>query len=107
MSGHKRMIPYSLEDIIRVLGTKKDLLLKNYGVVDLAVFGSYAKDEQNKDSDVDIYVELKKESKTFDNFMDLKFFLEELLSDKKVDLVIKEAIRPELKPHILQKAVNV
>ena len=39
--------------------------------------------------------------KTFDNYMDLKFFLEDLFNCK-VDLVIVETIKPELKSHILE-----
>lgn len=107
MPGQKKSIPHTLSDIIRVLGTQKKLLLHKFGVLDLAVFGSYAKEQQNKNSDIDIYVQLEKKSKTFDNFMDLRFYLEELLPGKKVDLVIKDSIRPELKPHILQEAISV
>ncbi len=51
-------------------------------------------------SDIDILVEFEKDKKTFDNYMDLKFFLEDLFKCK-VDLVIAEAIKPDLKPYIL------
>lgn len=74
---------------------KKDLVWKKIGL-----FGSYIKDEQKTGSDIDILVEFEKDQKTFDHYMDLKFFLENLFN-LKVDLVISEAIKPDLKPYIL------
>jgi len=95
-----------LAEILGLLTRKKKSLYKNFGVIDIAVFGSYAKNEQKKESDVDIYVRLKKEFKTFDNFMELRFFLEEILG-RKVDLVTKEAIREEMQSRIFSEAINV
>ena len=46
-------------------------------------------------------VEFEKGKKTFDNYMELKFFLEDLFNCK-VDLVILESIKSDLKPHILR-----
>jgi len=74
--------------------------IKQYGVKRIGLFGSYAKDEQKKESDIDILVEFEEGKKTFDNYMDLKFFLEDLFQCK-VDLVIKESIKPSLRKYIL------
>lgn len=74
--------------------------IRGYGVERIGVFGSYVRGEQRDGSDVDILVEFERGKKTFDNYMDLKFFLEDLLSCG-VDLVISEAIKPRLKPYIL------
>ncbi len=52
-------------------------------------------------------MELRKEFKTFDNFMDLKFYLEGLLENRKVDLVTKESIREEFRPGIFEEAVHI
>jgi predicted nucleotidyltransferase len=98
---------FSLNEVLKILSSKKKFLSKAFGVTDLAVFGSYAKNEQNDNSDIDIYVGMKNDFKTFDNFMDLKFFLEEILINKKVDLVTKESIREEFKTKVLMEAVNV
>ncbi|MFH1728992.1 MAG: nucleotidyltransferase family protein [Pseudomonadota bacterium] len=89
-----------LDDILKIL---KDNLneINNYGVIKLGVFGSFVKNTFSHDSDIDIVVQFKKGSKTFDNFMDLKFYLEKILN-KKVDLVILEAIKPDLKDEILK-----
>ena len=78
--------------------------LDEFGVKSLSVFGSVARDEAKADSDVDILVEFDGQV-TFDRFMDTKFFLEDLLGAK-VDLVMQDAIRPRLKPYIMQDLVH-
>ncbi len=95
----------NLKKVLKILKDNKLILLKDYGVVDVAVFGSLVRNEQKKKSDIDILVDLKNKFKTFDNFMELKFFLEKITS-KKIDLVVKESIRKELKPFILKEAVH-
>jgi predicted nucleotidyltransferase len=68
------------------------------GVKSMAIFGSVARDEARPDSDVDILVEFL-EPATFNGYMDLKFFLEDLLG-RPVDLVTRKSIRPRLKTRI-------
>jgi hypothetical protein len=63
--------------------------LKKYGVKQIGLFGSFATGKNTNNSDIDILVEFKVGEKTFDNYMDLKFFLEDKLK-RKVDLVIKK-----------------
>ena len=74
--------------------------LHHYGVKRIGLFGSFLDNTNTYDSDVDILVEFKKGKKSFDNYMDLKFFLEELF-DRDVDLVIKDAVKKALKSRIL------
>jgi predicted nucleotidyltransferase len=94
-----------IKDILNILKANKKALYEIYGVTDIAVFGSYARNANKEKSDIDIFVELKARFRTFDNFMDLKFYLQKLTS-KKIDLVIKSSIRKELKPSILKEAVH-
>lgn len=75
-------------------------ILKKYGVKRIGIFGSYLRNEQKPTSDVDILIEFEKGKITFDNYMDLKFFLEDQFKCK-VDLVMQEAIKPDLKPYIM------
>lgn len=75
-------------------------ILKRQGVTKAALFGSAARGEMKKKSDVDILVKLKKGKSLFD-FVGLKLELEEKL-DKKVDLVSYGAIKPRLKKIILK-----
>jgi len=74
------------EDILRLLKEKKEFIEKTYSVNKIGLFGSYAKDKQTEDSDIDIYVEFNK--KTFDNIAGLWNFLEKLYR-KKIDLIHK------------------
>jgi len=75
--------------------------IKKFGIKSIGLFGSYAKDKQKKESDIDLLIEFEKGKKTFDNYMDLKFYLEDLF-DCNVDLVVKEALKVDLKPYILK-----
>ena len=94
-----------INDILNILKDNKKSLSEKYGVTDIAIFGSYVRNEHKGRSDIDIFVELKPRFRTFDNFMDLKFFLQKITA-KKIDLVIKNSIRKELKPTILREAVH-
>lgn len=71
--------------------------IKKYGVKEIGLFGSYVRNEQKSESDIDILVGFERGKKTFDNYMDLKFFLEDLFN-RKIDLVV---IKPDLKQYIL------
>lgn len=88
------------ESIMKKLEEHRDKL-KRYGVKRIGLFGSFVRSEQTPGSDIDVLVEFERGEKTFDNYMDLKFFLEELFACK-VDLVVKEAIKPALKESILE-----
>ena len=75
--------------------------IQQYGVRRIGLFGSYRTNNQNQKSDIDILVEFKRGKKTFDNYMELKFFLEQIFG-RPVDLVVKEAVKLELKTSILK-----
>lgn len=75
------------------------------GVKSLALFGSVARGEASPESDVDILVEFEGRA-TFDRFMDTKYYLEEVLGCR-VDLVVPDAIKPRMKPSIMQDLVYV
>jgi hypothetical protein len=85
------------EDNIGNTLLKHRRLLKKYTVLRIGLFGSQAKGNQKKLSDIDFIVEFTKPS--FDNFMDLLFSLESIFG-KKVDLITKGNISPYIIPHI-------
>jgi len=89
------------EEILKKILANKEKV-RQFKVKKLGLFGSYARGDENQTSDIDILVEFNQ--KSFDNYMDLKFFLEELFNSK-IDLVITDAIKPRLKPIILKEAV--
>ena len=76
----------STNEILEFLKQEKQNLNKEFGVIDIAVFGSFAKNENINSSDVDILVEFDKIS--FDKYIKLKIFLEKKFSIN-VDLVRK------------------
>lgn len=91
-------------DALGILREHENVMIERFGVKKVGVFGSFAKGEERIDSDVDILVEFKEGQKTFGNYMELKFYLEELFG-RKVDLVIENAIKPRLREQILKEAV--
>ena len=93
------------EEILRLLREHKDELRKRFGVKSLAVFGSVARGEAGPESDVDILVEFES-SPGFDGYMALKFYLEDLLG-RKVDLVMKNALKPWARDVVLREKVDV
>ncbi len=90
------------DDILEAVDANRSRL-SALGVLELALFGSHARGDARPDSDVDFLVEL--EEKSFDRYMDLREFLEEIL-DRKVDLVLKSAIKARLRERILSEAVR-
>ena len=91
-------------DALRILREHENVMIERFGVKKVGVFGSFAKGEEHRGSDVDILVEFKEGQKTFGNYMELKFYLEELFG-REVDLVIETAIKPRLRGQILKEAV--
>ena len=80
--------------------------LRSLGVRRIGLFGSFVRGEQTPDSDIDLLVEFEQGRKTFDSFMELCFFLEEVLQHK-TELVTVESLSPYIGPHILKEVEYV
>ncbi len=89
------------EEILETIEANRGKI-RGFGVKKLGIFGSFARDEAVADSDLDFIVEFEK--KTFDSYMDLKFFLEDLF-DCRVDLVLSDKIKPRIKTPILKATI--
>jgi predicted nucleotidyltransferase len=76
--------------------------MKRLGVRRYGLFGSFVREQHTELSDVDLLVEFEAGQKTFDNFIQLAFFLEELLG-RKVELVTPESLSPYIGPRILEE----
>jgi predicted nucleotidyltransferase len=64
--------------------------IKSFGVKDLNLFGSFAGNKEiNDNSDIDLLVDFEEGKKTYDNFMDLNFFLEEI-TGRKVEILTRQ-----------------
>lgn len=90
---------------LQLLTDSKPELQARYGVTELALFGSTARDAATSDSDVDILVAFDGPA-TSTRYFGVQFYLEDLL-DCSVDLVTDKALRHELRPYIEKERVNV
>jgi len=93
------------ERITEELRRDMPYLREHYSVRNLGLFGSHVWEEQQNDSDVDILVEFD-EPLSLLGFMALERRLSELIG-KKVDLVMKSALKPGIEEYILQEVVSV
>lgn len=91
--------------VLEQLAKSKATLVARYGVTDIALFGSTARDTARVDSDIDILVSFDGPA-TSVRYFGVQFFLEDLLG-RPVDLVTDKALRPELRPFIEKEAVHV
>jgi uncharacterized protein len=89
------------EDIFNAL-RQNGARLREFGVKRIGLFGSFVRGEQNPESDIDLLVEFEPAKKTFDAFMELSFFLDDLLR-RRVELVTIESLSPYIGPHILKE----
>jgi predicted nucleotidyltransferase len=97
--------------LITRANTKKDIqdsiaeshaVLKGLGVKSIGLFGSFLRNEADEDSDVDLLVDFHSGKKSFDNFMDLAFYLEDLFG-RKVEIVTPQSLSKHIGPHILKE----
>jgi len=86
---------------IKKIILKNKSILKKYDVKSIALFGSFVRDEQRKNSDIDFLVLFRRSS--FNNYMGLVADLDKLLH-RKVDLVSIKALKPRIRPYILKEA---
>jgi len=91
------------EEILKRIRENKDKI-RSFGVKRIGIFGSFVRGEEKEGSDVDVIVEFEEGNKNFDNFINLAFYLEDLLG-RKVDLLTPEGISPHIKPYIEREIV--
>ena len=94
------------QDILEYFSSKKDELYKKYGLVKVGLFGSFARDEQSSNSDIDLAIELEKDKKSLHTFLGLKRELESAFK-RKVDLGIEKTIKPIAKKFIEKEIIYV
>ena len=94
------------EQAVREYIKAQEVEIRSLEVKRVGLFGSFLRGEQRADSDIDLLVEFRSGEKTFDSFMRLAFFLEELLG-RSVELVTPESLSPYIGPHILEEVVYV
>ena len=95
----------NLNCVLKILKEHRQEIQKNFGVKSLRIFGSTVRGENKPESDIDILVEFNGPA-TFDDYMGLKIFLEDILG-KQIDLVTEKALKPRLRPYIEKEAIYV
>ncbi len=87
---------------IKTIKAKAIPILKNYGVSRAYLFGSFARGEQNQNSDIDFLVEYNSDAeRTLFKAAELKYELEDTLQ-RKVDVLTEAAISPYIRPYVLK-----
>ena len=79
----------SKKEIINLITVEKTFLKEKFGVLNIGLFGSYARDEHNQDSDIDFLVEFSKPS--FDCLTGLQIYMEKKFN-KKIEIVRKRSL---------------
>ena len=92
------------QEIFEKLREIKPLLYRDYSVKQIGLFGSFSNGTFSDDSDVDILVELEKPIGW--KFFSLELYLEKLFN-RKIDLVTRNALKDQIKDHILSKVKYV
>jgi len=85
---------------------KSTLELRSFGVKSIGLFGSFVRSQSSPDSDVDILVEFDTGKRTYDNFIDTCFLLEDLLG-RRVELVTIDSLSPYIRPYVLKEVEYV
>lgn len=91
--------------VFKKLRENKDKI-SNCGIKKIGLFGSYVRDEQKKESDMDFLVEFNKGKKNYRNFIKISELIEKLFN-KKIDIVTKESLSPYIGPHIKKEVEYV
>ena len=87
-------------EILTKLKELKPILRKDYGVIELGLFGSFSDNSFSEESDIDILIELERPIGW--RFFTLELFLESIFS-RKIDLVTKNGIKSQIKESILKQ----
>lgn len=93
------------EDILLIIKSNQNDI-ESFGVKRLGLFGSFVRQKQNPESDIDFLVEFYPDKKNFDNFIHLSFLLETLL-EHHIELVTPKSLSPYIKPNIMKEVEYV
>lgn len=94
------------EQIIAYIKAHKDAFRETYGIRSIGLFGSFARNEMTEESDIDIAIEMESGKKNLHNFLAFKRFLEKEFN-RKVDLGIESALKPEARKIIEKEIIYV
>jgi uncharacterized protein len=96
----------SKEHIRSTIKSKKPEI-SQFGIRSIGLFGSYVRDEQSENSDIDILIDFEPERENFDNYMAAYDFIEGLFNNQRVEIVTKNGLSPYIGPKILNEVKYV
>ncbi len=94
------------ENILKILESNKSQLSK-LGIRKVGLFGSYIRDEQSRESDIDLLIDFEPEKENFDNFMAVYDLFETIFKNEKIEVVTKNGLSPYFGPKILNEVQYV
>lgn len=94
------------ENILTTLKLNK-LKLSKLGIRSVGLFGSYIRNEQSIESDIDLLIDFEPEKENFDNYMAVYDFFEKLFKNEKIEVVTKNGLSPYIGPKILKEVQYV
>ena len=92
--------------VLKIIAEHREKLATEFGVKSLALFGSVVRDEAMPTSDVDLLVEFDGRPVGLFHLSRTQHYLESIFGISKVDLVLRDGIKPALKERILREAIN-
>ena len=104
-STQTAQVSLTRDRVLEVLRAHKAELARRFQVEDLALFGSFGRDQATEDSDIDILVRFNAPA-TPRWFFGTQAYLEDLLG-RRVDLVTDKALRPEFRPYVEAEVIRV
>ena len=94
-----------IEELKNQIEALKPVLKERFKVETIGIFGSYVRGEQKRKSDLDVLVEFSETPSLFE-FVELEDFLSQKRG-LKVDLVMRDSLKPRIRGSILKEAVYV
>ncbi|SFC79584.1 nucleotidyltransferase family protein [Flavobacterium phragmitis] len=94
------------DNILKTLKLNKQKLSK-FGIRNVGLFGSYIRDEQSFESDIDLLIDFEPDKENFDNYMAVYDFFENLFKNEKIEVVTKNGLSPYIGSKILNEVQYV
>ena len=94
------------ENILKKLKANK-LEFSKYGIRTIGLFGSYLRNEQSSESDIDLLIDFELEKENFDNYMAVYDLFESLFKNEKIEIITKNGLSPYIGPRILSEVLYV
>lgn len=96
----------SRESILNALRNHKQEF-SSWGIRNVGLFGSYARNEESESSDIDLLIDFDPDRESFDNYMAVCDFLEQLFVGERIEVVTKNGLSPFIGPSILKEVQYV